>query len=548
VSRVIAHQPIGCSKVPLIPPVQLRRAETRCSAGKAAASQEARPGLAVHRVSERCENKAGGSSHHSARSVARPALLTQLIRTVRQQQLFVHGQHLLVAVSGGPDSITLLSLLHRLALSWNLTLTAVHCNYGLRGGESDHDESFVKAFCRERHISLVVHRPKLVKRRQRSSLQAEARDARYGFMKQLAHKIRADYIAVGHTADDQAETVLMWMLRGAGMTGLAGMPYAREDGIIRPLLASTREEVLAYLGHEGLTYCHDSSNEKLLYHRNRIRKELLPVITQLAPTAVRVLQRQADLLREDEHFLEGVTSNLKQKLVRQDSGCVQRLHRQPIIELPVALQRRLIRAVLRTYDEEGRASSVRVVESVRHVFLKGQSGDRLVLKRAMVNLDQEVMRFSPRDETCDDETALANKKKHEPLLLSVPSTIYWAGTEQHIHVERIFRRDAERREIVSSVQRAVFDADRCSEPLVVRSWQAGDRFFPQGMKGKSKKLQDVFTNRKMARCQRENIPLIVAPEGILWVVGIRLDERFVVTRETTKCLVVSIRNRTMEKE
>ncbi|MEK7235071.1 MAG: tRNA lysidine(34) synthetase TilS, partial [Nitrospirota bacterium] len=246
----------------------------------------------------------------SSKSAARPALLTQLVRMVRQHQLFAPGQHLLVAVSGGPDSIALLSLLHRLAQSWRLPLTVVHCNYGLRGAESDGDESFVLAFCQERHLALVVHRPTLVKRRQRSSLQATARDARYGFMKQLAHEVGADAIAVGHTANDQAETVLMWMLRGAGMTGLAGMPYAREDRIIRPLLASTREEVLAYLDHEGLTYRRDSSNEKPLYHRNRIRQELLPVITRLAPAAVRMLQRQADVLREDERYLEQVTSDL----------------------------------------------------------------------------------------------------------------------------------------------------------------------------------------------------------------------------------------------
>ena len=253
-----------------------------------------------------------------SRLTVRPALLTSLIRTVRQQQLFLPGQHLLVAVSGGPDSVALLSLLHRLARSWRLTLTVVHCNYGLRGAESDGDESFVHTFCRERQLPLVIHRPTLVKRRQRSSLQAAARDARYGFMKQLAQELGADGIAVGHTANDQAETLLMWMLRGAGMTGLAGMPYAREDRIIRPLLAATREEVVAYLDDEGLTYRRDSSNEKPLYHRNRIRKELLPVIMRLAPAAVRVLQRQADLLREDEQYLTGIANNLVRTLVSHD--------------------------------------------------------------------------------------------------------------------------------------------------------------------------------------------------------------------------------------
>jgi tRNA(Ile)-lysidine synthase len=483
----------------------------------------------------------------SGGTAARPALLTLLVRTVRQHQLFVPGQHLLVGVSGGPDSIALLSLLYRLAQSWRLTLTAIHCNYGLRGAESDGDESFVREFCQERHLSLVVHRPMLVKRRQRSSLQATARDARYDFMRQLAHEVGAVRIVVGHTANDQAETVLMWMLRGAGMAGLAGMPYVREDGIIRPLLASTREEVLTYLSHEGLTYRRDSSNEKPLYYRNRIRKDLLPVITRLAPASVRVLQRQADVVREDERYLELVTRDLVQKLVSPDFGGVQRVNLQAFIELPVALQRRLVRTILRTYDEEGRVSSLRVVESVRHVFLKGKSGARLSLKQALVTLDQGSVRFSSVGGDHKEKTGL-EQGKSESLPLLVPSTVYWARTNQQIQVQRMARRDAEQGCVASSVQRVVFDADRCSEPFVVRSWQSGDRFSPQGMKGNSKKLQDFFTDRKIARHQREEIPLLVAPEGILWVVGMRQDERFVVRRGTTNCLVVSVSNRASEKE
>jgi len=467
---------------------------------------------------------------------------------VRQQQLFVPGQHVLVAVSGGPDSVALLSLLHRLARPWRLTLTAVHCNYGLRGAESDGDESFVRDFCRERQLSLVIHRPILVKRRHRSSLQAGARDARYDFMKRLAHEVGADQIAVGHTANDQAETVLMWLLRGAGMAGLAGMPYAREDGIIRPLLAATREEVLAYLNREGLTYRRDSSNEKPLYHRNRIRKELLPVITGLAPAAVRVLQRQADLLREDEQYLTGITNKLVSALVSHDSRGVQRVDRQAFVELPVALQRRLVRAVLRTYDEVGRASSVRVVESVRRVSLKGRSGARLSLKQALVILDQGSVRFSPTIEKDHGHETDSWQGKREALPFPVPSTVYWARTNQQIQVQLMTRRAAEEMDRAPSQGLALFDADRFSEPLSVRAWQAGDRFSPHGMKGKSKKLQDFFTDRKVARHERGKVPLLVAPEGILWVVGMRQDERFVVRGGTTRCLVVSVSNRASEKE
>jgi tRNA(Ile)-lysidine synthase len=374
-----------------------------------------------------------------------------------------------------------------------------------------------------------------------------ARDARYDFMKQLAHEVGADCIAVGHTANDQAETLLMWMLRGAGMAGLAGMPYAREDGIIRPLLAATREEVVAYLDHEGLTYRRDSSNEKPLYHRNRIRKELLPIIMRLAPAAVRVLQRQADLLREDEEYLEQITNKLMHALVNHDSGGVQRVDRQAFLELPVALQRRLVRTVLRTYDEEGRASSLRVVESVRRVLLKGRYGARLFLKQALVTLDQGLVQFSPgagRDHRHETDSG---QGKRETLALPVPSTVYWSRTKQQIHVQLMTRRGAQEVGRAPSQGLALFDADRFSEPLLIRAWQAGDRFSPHGMKGKSKKLQDFFTDRKIARHERGKIPLLVAPEGILWVVGMRQDERFIVRGGTTRCLVVSVCNRASEK-
>ena len=272
-------------------------------------------------------------------------------------------------------------------------------------------------------------------------------------MKQLAREVGADCIAVGHTANDQAETVLMWMLRGAGMAGLAGMPYAREDRIIRPLLAATREEVLAYLDHEGLTYRRDSSNEKSLYHRNRIRKELLPVIMRLAPAAVRVLQRQADLLREDEQYLAEVTGDLVRALVSRDSRGVQRLNRQAFIELPVALQRRLVRAVLRTYDEEGRASSVRVVESVRHLLLKGSERGPAVVEAGPRDPGSGVGCSLVQREGVARMRLLQSIGRARAWSLSVPSTVYWARTNQQIHVQHMTRRDVEQGGVASSAQR-----------------------------------------------------------------------------------------------
>jgi len=216
--------------------------------------------------------------------------------------------------------------------------------------------------------------------------------------------------------------------------------------------------------------------------------------------------------------------------------------------LPVALQRRLVRSILRTYEEVGRASSLRVVESVRRVFLKGRSGARLSLKQVLVTLDQGSVRFSPSAGGGYGHETGSGQRKREVLPLSVPSTVYWARTNQQIQVQLMTRRAAEEMGRAPSQGLVLFDADRFSEPLSVRAWQAGDRFSPHGMKGKRKKLQDFFIDRKVPRHERGNVPLLVAPEGILWVVGMRQDERFVVCGRTTRCLVVSVTNQVSEKE
>jgi tRNA(Ile)-lysidine synthase len=227
---------------------------------------------------------------------------------------------------------------------------------------------------------------------------------------------------------------------------------------------------------------------------------------------------------------------------------VQRVDRQAFTELPVALQRRLVRAILQTYDEEGRASSLRVVESVRRLLLKGRSESRLSLKQALVILDQGSVRFSPGAGGDHIPPIDSVQGKEVVLPLPVPSMVYWSRTNQQIHVQFMMRRAAEEMGRAPSQGLAWFDADRFSEPLLVRAWQAGDRFSPVGMKGESKKLQDFFTDKKVARHERGKVPLLVAPEGILWVIGVRQDERFVVRGETTRCLLVSVSNRASEKE
>lgn len=468
-----------------------------------------------------------------ARRQAWPPLLHQVVRTIRSNQLIEKGQHLLVALSGGPDSVALLSLLHRLRPSWRLSLTAAHCNYGLRGLESDEDEHFVAALCRTLDVPLSVHRLNVRDRAPGISLQAAARDLRYRALMQTAEACGADRIAVGHTADDQAETVVLWMLRGAGLRGLSGMPVTRNGKVIRPLYDSSRQDLLTYLAHCGLSYRQDSSNAKLVYRRNRIRQEVLPILQRLVPSAVHTLCRLADLAREDDRYLDEQVARLSAEKIYQEQEGVWTVERAFAQALPLALRRRLVRDLLRRCDSQQRPASARTVEQIIQAVMKNGT-QRLGLKSARLIIEKDTLRLIAAGQFQSLE------EPHNPLALPLfpgPSCVRWAATDQTIRVERLARDVVG--ETAPGPARIVVDAERLPGPLSVRTWRAGDRLYPLGMQGHSKKVQDFFTDLKVPVRLRHSIPVVAAQEGLIWIVGYRQDERWVVTAQTRHCLVLT---------
>lgn len=465
--------------------------------------------------------------------MAWPPLLHRVVRTIRSRSLFLCGQHILVAVSGGPDSVALVSILHRLRSSWKLTLSAVHCNYGLRGDESEEDQQFVEAFCRELGVPLHVRRVGLHVDGRKTSLQAEARDLRYRTIQEIAERCGADRIAVGHTADDQAETVLLWMLRGAGLAGLSGMPAFRDNHIIRPLYETKRQEILTYLRTAGLSFREDSSNFKPLYLRNRVRIELMPVLTRLVPSSLDALCRLADVCREDDHYLDQQAAVLSSSAMERGSTGDWAIDRCFLLDLPHALQRRCIRSLFRQHDDRFRSPSIRTVDCIIRLASKRGSGSSLDVKGGRVVVGDRHVRFVslPAWEISHAGPPYGRCE----ALLSVPGELLWSGTRQRLQVQQQSRSQIGVAPL--GKDRILVDADRVSQPLMVRNWLPGDRFHPSGMGGQSKKLQDFFTDLKIPIAARSLIPLIVAPEGILWVVGYRQDGRWTPTAATERCLV-----------
>jgi tRNA(Ile)-lysidine synthase len=463
-----------------------------------------------------------------------PALLHRIVKTIRSRELFDRGQHLLVAVSGGPDSIALLSLLHHLSSSWSLTLTAVHFNYGLRGAESDGDQEFVTATCHELGIPLIIRALTVQTRQRRTSLQAEARELRYRAMSEIAEACGVDRIAVGHTADDQAETVLLWMLRGTGLSGLSGMPAMREGKIIRPLYDTRRQEILAYLNERQQPFRQDSSNSKPLYLRNRVRQELIPLLQRLAPSSLAGLCRLADLCREDDALLDQQVGQLCASQVREGQNGDWAIDRSFLLQLPLAAQRRVVRNLLRRGDRLRRSPSVRTIDLVLQVVMKGTASSNLAAKSICVVIEQDVVRFVPSGPKIFVRDRL---QPTASMVLAVPSQVIWTATGHIIQAEELKQKPVGAK--IHEKHSIVVDADLLSGPLLVRPWQQGDRFHPLGMKGRSKKLQDFFTDLKVPIAQRTLIPVVAAPEGIVWIVGYRQDERWRLKPTTTRCLVLT---------
>ena len=399
-----------------------------------------------------------------------------------------------MAVSGGPDSVALLSILHQLAPAWNFSLTVVHCNYGLRGAESDGDASFVAALCRR--LELPCHIRRLTVDRsgtgESSSLQARARESRYRLFRDVVAELGADRVALGHTADDQAETVLLRMLRGAGLRGLAGMPHIRESLFVRPLLSRSRQEILVYLQAVGLSYRTDSSNAKSIYLRNRVRHELLPVMQSLAP----------------------------------------------------ALQRRILRQAIQAVAPSTGAPRSDVLLSML-ASLASHSGGIWNAGAATVACELDQVRLTAVSPVPPAGGTVLQPIHTAPVpdvvtIAALPSAVSWPLTGAVIRLRAVTR---ERGLVLlekpsSSV--ALLDADRLSWPLTIRPWCHGDWFFPTGMAGRRKKLQDYFTDAKLGRSMRERIPLVLSGEGIAWIVGQRVDARFAATGSTIRFVLARV--------
>lgn len=442
----------------------------------------------------------------------------------------------MVAVSGGPDSTAMLAVLDRLRARWNWELLVVHVNHGLRGRESEQDAEFVRSLGATLQVEVVVASIPIEKadaRNTQRSLQDYARWRRYDALAEVAASRQASCIAVGHTADDQAETVVMRMVRGSGAGGLSGIPPMRNQTIVRPLIDVTRREVLAYLAARGFGYRVDRSNHELIYLRNRIRHEVMPILLRYNPNLVQVLSRQADVLREEDAYLDELAVESWRRAEKMRGDGVGVLDRTALVTCPVPIRRRVLRLVLQHVAHLPYKPGFEIVDAILSQVVERPSGSAMAAFGIRICRQYEEIWF-----TDHRRIPSARAGQTDPVLaVLVPSAVNWTATGQTL----TFSLDARAPSWARANDRlACFDRATFSEPLIVRTWRPGDYFYPLGMAGKRKKLQDFFADAKIPKAKRHHIPIVAAPEGILWVGGYRMDHRFRLTDATRDVMAATI--------
>ena len=463
------------------------------------------------------------------------SLPARALRTIRTHGMLPPGGRVLVALSGGPDSVALLHVLLELQAQGALSVAgAGHFNHRLRAG-ADEDERFCRELARELGVPLEVGSGdvRAAARAERRSIEDAARRARYAFLEAAADRLGAYAIAVGHSRDDQAETFLLRLLRGAGPRGLASI-RPRAGRVVRPLLEMSRGEVRTYAAQRGLRFREDETNADVSVPRNRVRHELLPLLTRFSPSAVEVLARSAETAREDEEFLDGTAIDLAGSIVLlTDQGAA--LEARSLRQLHPALASRVVRSAL----ERAAPGVFFGREHIRAVL--ALAGDDTDAGRGAVDVPAVSARRRGERVVLTvrhlEPVAFANSFR---IPLSIPGEVAlpgWSVTAQQLPPDGTLPGSLQARAGSVAVSGSVLKL-----PLAVRSRRPGDRFHPIGMGGRGRKLQDFLVDRKVARGERDTLPLVVdSDDRIVWVVGQSVGEDFRVTSASQAVILLKAR-------
>ena len=412
---------------------------------------------------------------------------------INQKRLFMPTDKVIIALSGGADSVALLCLLQTLGYNCE----AAHCNFHLRGKESDRDQAFVCQLCAKRQVPLhIVHFNTVRTAEERHiSIEMAARELRYEWFEEIRRKSGANVIAVAHHRDDSVETLLLNLIRGTGINGLRGI-RPKNEHIVRPLLCLDRKEIINYLNRTGQDYVTDSTNLQDEYTRNKIRLNLLPMMQEINPSVKESIFNTAEHLSEVSIIYKKSIEEATKRVQTTEGICIDALMQETAPET-------LLFEIL--YPLGFNTAQIRDI----YRALEGQPGKTFSSEHWRVVKDRKYLLIE------------AYQQVEQPLL---------AMEKYSLTPDFIIPRDKEV---------ACFDADKLLHPLSLRLWQQGDVFTPFGMKGR-KKVSDYMTDRKFSLLRKEQQWVLCCGKDIIWLVGERTDNRFRIDSSTQRVLIIHI--------
>lgn len=432
---------------------------------------------------------------------------------VREQKLFDKNDRVLVALSGGVDSVVLATLM----LRSGYTFSVAHCNFHLRGEESNRDERFVRSWAEKNKIKLFVSEFDTYEYMQQKgiSLEMAARELRYSMFKNLMTSQGFSLLATAHHADDSAETFFINLLRGTGIAGLHGI-LPKHDNIVRPLLFATRKEIFDFAKANNIPFVEDSTNEEIQFLRNKIRHRLFPLLKDLCPNFDTVIKKDIDRLRETEIVFRSVIERLRADIIEKESNiCKINIDRLKKLH-PIRI---LLYELLSEYGFN-ETDSNNVLAS-----LDKESGKQFFSKTHRLLKDRNYLFITPLNADQHQERYLLNESQN---MVNEPIHLVLETLEDLTFVN-----------ISKDRNIAMFDKDMLQFPLVLRHWKQGDAFVPFGMR-KSKKLSDFFTSEKYSLIEKQQQWLLCSGNDIIWIVGRRTDNRYRISEKTKTILKIEI--------
>ncbi|MGG7035595.1 MAG: tRNA lysidine(34) synthetase TilS [Flavobacterium sp.] len=421
---------------------------------------------------------------------------------------FLKGKRLLLAVSGGLDSMVMTHLFQRSGYE----IALAHCNFQLRGEESEGDQLFIEQYSQENKIPLFVTRfdTKIYAENNKLSTQLAARELRYNWFQEILDENKYDFLLTAHHADDSLETFLINLTRGTGLEGLTGIP-AQNSQIIRPLLVFSREEIIKYARENSLLWREDSSNASDKYLRNKIRHDLIPVLKELNPNFLDSFQKTQEYLQESQSLVQDAARLVYNQVVEEKNDeiyfDINKLKKQNNFRF-------YLYQWLHPYGFRAWEDIYNLVES--------QSGKQVFSDEYRLLKDRSNLILSKKTVCTEEKEYFIFENQQEilkPLNISLSeSNSYANDSNMSIFVDR---------------KKIIF-------PLILRKWREGDVFQPSGMGGKSKKVSKFFKDQKMSLLEKEQTWLLCSDSKVVWVVGIRQDERFKANNLTENILQITL--------